>query len=30
MHIMVPEIEDYIPYAEKILADILDRKPKRK
>ncbi|MGC8895632.1 MAG: hypothetical protein ACP5LB_02525 [Candidatus Bathyarchaeia archaeon] len=30
MHIMIPEIGDYIPYAEKILADILDRKPKRK
>jgi hypothetical protein len=28
MHIMVPEIGDYIPYAEKILADILDRKSK--
>ncbi|MEM3700875.1 MAG: hypothetical protein QXL57_08460 [Candidatus Bathyarchaeia archaeon] len=30
MHIIVPEIEDYIPYAEKILAEILERKPKRK
>jgi hypothetical protein len=29
MHIIVPEIGDYIPYAEKILADILDRRPKK-
>lgn len=30
LHIMVPEIEYYIPYAEKILAKIIERKPKRK
>jgi len=28
MHVMFPEIGDYIPYAEKILADILDKKSK--
>ncbi len=27
MHIMLPEIEDYIPYAEKILADVLEKEP---
>ncbi|MBS7632313.1 hypothetical protein KEJ15_01655 [Candidatus Bathyarchaeota archaeon] len=26
MHIMFPEMGDHIPYAEKILADILDKK----
>lgn len=29
MHIMFPEMSDYIPYAEKILAEILDEKPKQ-
>ncbi|MDH7563619.1 MAG: hypothetical protein QHH24_01870 [Candidatus Bathyarchaeota archaeon] len=29
MHIMFPEMEDHIPYAEKILADILDRNPEQ-
>jgi len=26
MHIMIPEISDYIPYAEKILAEVLSKK----